>query len=168
MTLEENAIGIFELGTYAEASVYCDLLKTERDEVVQSLYDDISPTMTAFDYDEGRTYTVSYNPEDTAINIISTKERYQKMIKKFERKARLFEEAMDTLTDRERDVIRVIYFNHRQHLALSPEYFEEVLSSAREKLCLFLGELKAHQIQAYEENHKESIRQHFARPKAFI
>jgi hypothetical protein len=39
----------------------------------------------------------------------------------------------DILTDREQDVIRVMYFGMKDTLGLSPEYFQEVLNSARAK-----------------------------------
>jgi hypothetical protein len=40
----------------------------------------------------------------------------------------------DILTDREQDVIRVMYLGMKDNLGLSPEYFQEVLHSAWNKL----------------------------------
>lgn len=40
----------------------------------------------------------------------------------------------DMLTDREKDVIRVMHLGLKDTLGLSPEYFQELLQSAREKL----------------------------------
>lgn len=160
MKLEENiAFGLYELSLYAEAAYGFRSLQKERDEAVKELYADISPTMTTFNYDEGRSYTVSYNPEDTGLEIISTKERYQKILGKLEYKAQKFEESMETLTDRERDVVRISYFDHQDNLGVSPEYFRQVLESAQVKLCSFLGELKSEQIKTYEEYFKNRTRQ---------
>lgn len=153
MKLEES-FGLFELRQYADSSWYKDLLITERDEVVQAMYDDISPTMVSYD-EAGQLYTVSYNPETTALHIIDTKEKYQKMIDKESRKALLFEAGMATLTDRERDVVKVHYLNHKSNLGLSPEFFLEVLTEAQEKLCSFLGNAKVEQIQAYQDEFKK-------------
>lgn len=155
MILEEN-FGLFELRQYADSFVYKELLTAERNEVVAALYDDISPTITSYDYDEGRIFSVTTNPESMALKIIDAKERYRKMIDKEEKKAQMFEAAMESLTDRESDVVRVHYFNHKKHLGLSPEYFSEVLSAAQEKLCSFLGNARKDQIQAYEEEFRKS------------
>jgi hypothetical protein len=40
----------------------------------------------------------------------------------------------DMLTDREKDVIRVMHLGMKDTLGLSPEYFQEVLNDARTKL----------------------------------
>lgn len=157
MLLEDDyCFGLFELRQYADSKMYTDILKNERDYVVQALYDDISPTITGYDYEEGRMYSVSCNPESMAIKIIETKERYEKMIKKEERRALMFEVGMDILTDRERDVIRVHYFGHKNTLGLSTAYFSEILHAAQEKLCSFLGKAKYEHIQTYENDFKES------------
>lgn len=155
MILEEN-FGLFELRQYVDSTVYKDLLAAERDEAVEALYDDISPTITGYDYDEGRMYSVTTRTEAMALKIIDTKERYQKMIDKEERKALLFEAAIETLTDREQDVVRVHYFNHKDNLGLSPEYFSEILSAAQEKLCSFLGNARREQIQTYESEFRKA------------
>jgi hypothetical protein len=42
----------------------------------------------------------------------------------------------DTLTPREKDVIRVMYFGRKNDLGLSPDYFQETLISARVKLAM--------------------------------
>jgi hypothetical protein len=42
----------------------------------------------------------------------------------------------DVLTPREQDVIRVMYFGCKNDLGLSPDYFQEVLQSARAKIGL--------------------------------
>ncbi|MCM3405928.1 helix-turn-helix domain-containing protein [Cytobacillus oceanisediminis] len=161
MKLEGNIVfGLYELSRYAEAAFNYEALKMERDEVVHSMYDDISPTMITFDYDEPRSYITSYDPEETALNIIGTKERYQKMLNKLERKSYVFNEGMEMLTDRERDVIRIAYQGHKNTLGLSPEYFQQVLQSAEEKLCSFLSQSKVEHLQAFEENHKQRLRQY--------
>lgn len=41
---------------------------------------------------------------------------------------------MNSLTPRELDVIRVVHYGFKINLGLSPEYFQEVLISARKKL----------------------------------
>lgn len=46
--------------------------------------------------------------------------------------------GMQTLTYRERDVVQVHYFNRENKLGLSPEYFNEVLTEAENKLMYYL------------------------------
>lgn len=157
MKLEE--FGLYELSQYAAANFEYMGLVLERDTLIQSLYDDISPTMVAYDYDTGQSYAVSYNPEATALNIISTKERYKKMIDIVERKAQLFEAAMESLTDRERDVIQVCYHYRKNDLGLSPRYFYQVLESAQQKLCSFLQDAREEHIQAFMAMRKAEIKQ---------
>ncbi|RYI25080.1 hypothetical protein EVU96_25030 [Bacillus infantis] len=157
MKLEE--FGLYELKQYADAAFEHAGLVLERDTLIQALYDDISPTMVSIDYNTGEAYTVSYHPETTAINIISVKDRFQKMIDKVERKARLFGAAMENLTDRERDVIQVCYHYRKNDLGLSPQYFYQVLGSAQQKLCSFLQEAREEHVQAYMANRKAELRQ---------
>ncbi|MEH7442770.1 hypothetical protein V7201_10740 [Bacillus sp. JJ1122] len=155
MILEEN-FGLYELRRYAESSMHKDLLVAERNEVIESLYDDISPTITGYDYEEGKIYSITTNPETMALKIIDTKETYQKMIDKEEKRALLFEAGLEILTEREQDVIRVHYFQHKNNLGLSPEYFREVLTAAQEKLCSFLGKSRMDQIRTYEDEFKKA------------
>jgi hypothetical protein len=42
--------------------------------------------------------------------------------------------SFDVLTPRELDVIRVMHYGRKNDLGLSPEYFQELLYSARKKL----------------------------------
>jgi hypothetical protein len=43
----------------------------------------------------------------------------------------------DILTDREQDVIRVMHLGMKDTLGLSPDYFQDVLHSARVKLGMY-------------------------------
>lgn len=44
--------------------------------------------------------------------------------------------VFDKLTDREKDVMRIMHFGRKNDLGLSPAYFQEILNSARDKLGL--------------------------------
>jgi hypothetical protein len=130
--------GLYELKQYAFATESLPNLKIERDIEVQTLYDNISPTMTGVNYDTGLWYSQTTRTDTYALKIIDVKEKYEALIEKLERKAQMFEMGMDSLTDRERDVIQAYYFKRKNDLGLSNAYFNEVLREAQNKLCIFL------------------------------
>lgn len=155
MTQDSNQyeFGFYELSQYAFAANILQELKEERDMEVQALYDDISPTVTSVDYETGQLFTRSFHPEAMALKIIDTRERYEALINKAERKSNLFRIGMETLTDRERDVIQVCYFGRENNLGLSVSHFNKILAEAQKKLCLFLGKEQ----QKYADNKKTSF-----------
>lgn len=151
MTFEEaQQFGRYELRLYAQAARRVRELEIERDIVIEEMYEDISPTMTGVNYDSGDFYVCGSRTENTALDIIDTKGRYESMINKWQRKEELFEEAMGVLTDREMDVIAVHYQGQPNKLGLSPEYFHEVLKSAEDKLCLLLSRDRSEHIAAFQ------------------
>lgn len=159
MKLEELGFGLYELNQYAIASIERKALIKEKDEIIQEMYEDISPTITSVDYVTGLLQTISYHPEETAINIILEKEKYDRIIKKREAKATMFDKAMDTLEPRERDVIAVTYFNRKNDLGLSEEYFRDTLETAQIKLCAYLKAMKVETIEVYKIQRRNGIRE---------
>ncbi|MGX1402360.1 hypothetical protein AB7M70_011833 [Bradyrhizobium japonicum] len=135
---EKCEFGLYDLEQYAFAAVNLPVIKEERDMEVETLYDDISPTITTVDYETGRWYSQTTRTESMALKIISMKEKYEALIGKLELKSQLFELGMDSLTDRERDVIQVYYLGRKNNLGLSDSYFNQVLAEAQLKLCVFL------------------------------
>lgn len=159
MTFEDaQQFGLYELEIYAVAYATHELLVREKKDVIDSLYDDISPTMTGVDHETGLFFVQSTYPDTMAIKIIDEKERYDTMINREKRKAELFEMAMDSLTDRELDVIRVYYRGHKNNLGLSVEYFQEILESAQTKICSFIGEERVKQTEWFKKERKEALR----------
>jgi hypothetical protein len=130
----------------------------ERDVVIQSMYDGISPTM-AYDYDTGQSFSISYNPESAALNIISTKERSQKVIDIVERKAQLFEAGMETLTDWGKGCNSGLLPLSKNDLGLSPQYSYQVLESAQQKLCSFLQDCSRRTCSGFIVARKAEINQ---------
>ncbi|MGG4156882.1 MULTISPECIES: hypothetical protein [Bacteria] len=159
MTFEENGyFGIYELQQYAVSRKISQVLKNERDFAIEDLYDDISPSITGVDYDIGQFYVLSTRPDTMAIKIIETKEKYTTMINKEERKATLFEKALELLTDRELQVVQVAYHGRKNDLGLSPDYLYEILIGAQSKLCAYLGNERSKQLDAFEEQRKAELR----------
>jgi hypothetical protein len=147
--------GLYELSAYAKARKRADALKEKRDQVFEELYEDCSPVLTSFDEETGRWYTTSTPVEEMALHIIEKKESYQKMIDLLERKAEMFEIAIETLTPREQDVVNVVYFGAPNNLGLSPEYFHEVLKEAQEKLCSYIGQKQLEKQKEWQRKLKE-------------
>jgi hypothetical protein len=146
----------YELHDYAEARYWANRAILERDEVIEELYDDCGPTITGVDYEVGRMFATSTPVEDMAILIIDKKESYNKMIQRYTTKAEMFELAMESLTPREQDVIRVVYQGATNDLGLNQGYFHQVLREAEEKLCSYIGQkrldkLKDQQISLVEQ-----------------
>lgn len=161
MTFEVNFIEQFspyELQAYAESRYWANRTIFERDEVIEGLYEDISPTIVGVNYEEGRMYYTSTPVEDMAILIIERKEEYDRIIKRYTMKAEAFDRAMDTLSDREVQVVQVYYFGRENDLGLSGVYFSEVLAEAQEKLCRFLSEARIKHIKAFNEQNKIELK----------
>jgi hypothetical protein len=130
-----DEMGVQELYWYIDAYYMLPKIKQAKEEAIEDLYDDCDPTMTFPDYDLGVTRKVGVNVEDMAILIIERKEGFDRMIKRYERKAELFEIALESLTPREIDVINVRYFGKQNDMGLTLEYFHKTLQEAEEKLC---------------------------------
>ncbi|MED4534837.1 hypothetical protein [Metabacillus fastidiosus] len=151
--------GLYELSDYIFAFDMLPKVKAEKEEVIQGMYDDISPTMVSTDYDLGRMFSLSTPVEKMAIMIISEKDKYDKMLKKYERKAEMFEQAMESLSPRERDVIQVKYFGRKNDLGLSDTYFLETVREAETKLCNFINLDQLEKKKEWNETLKEARKQ---------
>src|SRR4051794_8865508 len=134
-------IGLYELSEYILAYDMLPRIKAEKEEVIQSLYDDCSPT-TVKRNDLDMWVSTSVNVEDMAILIIDRKAEYDIKIQRYQGKAFIFEQAMNSLTDRECDVIQVYYFKRVNDLGLSADFFHQLLLEAERKLCSSICELK--------------------------
>lgn len=150
--------GLYELDEYAYSYSIVPALKAEKAEVIASLYDDCVP-VTVQRNDIGQLVPMGFNVEDMALFIIEKKEGYDKLIKRFEDKAKLFEEAMAELTPRELQVIQVYYLNRKNDLGLTKRYFLELLHSAQAKLCNSICELREEQQEQEKEAEKEVLKQ---------
>jgi hypothetical protein len=157
-TIFIERFGLYELNDYAIAALIFEDLKAEKEFIAEMLYDDVSPKMSHPDYETGQYYTSFSSVEDIALAIIEVKEGYDRKMKRYQDKAEMFELAMGILTPREKDVVRVRYFNKENNLGLSPEYFAEVLSESEAKLCGCISEMKKRKKQNEKKAQKEAIR----------
>jgi hypothetical protein len=157
-----EAFGLYELGIYTVADITLKKLKEEREMVVEALYDDITPTITSVDYDTGRWYSKTTHPETMALKIIDTKERYDALIDREARKTEMFQLGMESLTDRERDVIQVHYLGRKNNLGLSEAYFNQVLTKAQIKLCSYLGKKREKHRDEARKAYKTELAQRIA------
>jgi hypothetical protein len=153
-----NEIGLYELSEYAFAYDVLPKLKVEKAAVIESMYADCVPTTTQLDPDLGRWVAVSVNVEKMAIAIIERKEDYDRMIERYDGKAKVFEQAMYRLTDRERQVIQAQYFHRVNDLGLSPDYFSTLLHDAQEKLCYSICELQQNQSELRNAEERQAVK----------
>lgn len=148
--MNDCEIGLYELSDYIFSCDMVERIKAEKVEVIESLYDDCVPTTVQLN-DIGQLVPMTVNVEDMAIYIIEKKASYDKMIERYQDKAILFEQAMNSLTDRERQVIQVRYFHRKNDLGLSPEYFRAVLQGAEGKLCAAICELRSNKKKEWQQ-----------------
>lgn len=155
-----NQFGLWELEhTYIYGKKVLPALEEEYKELEQSLYDDAPMVSVVHDTQLGRVYFGSgVSVEDFVIEMIERKESFLNLIEKLKKKVGLLDWAMDSLTPRERDVIRVHYFNRTNDLGLSPEFFEEVLTDAQTKLCSMMGEKRREQRVDIEAERKVQMK----------
>jgi hypothetical protein len=153
-----NQFGIYELREYAYAFVEKDNLNRIKEQRIQELYDDCDPSLTRYNEELGVFCSVSVNVENMAIHIIDTRERFDRMIKRYRKKADVFALALESLTPREKDVIFIQYFNRENNLGLSPEYFNDILTIAEEKMCNYIVADKEQERLKRKELRKQEIR----------
>jgi hypothetical protein len=153
-----NRFELYELHDFINAKKTRHLLEDEFEEVEQALYDDISPVMTYYDYDLGRCFKKGTSTEDHALWIIEQKDVFIKLIDKCRKREDILDEAMSTLTPRERDAISVIYFNRKNDLGLSKGFFNEILIEAQRKLCTVISEKQQQQREKAEEDRKQQLK----------
>lgn len=152
----EDQFGEYELKKYICAKRKRRLIEEAYQELCEDFYQD-SPLMgTQVDYELGVIYSGSgcHSLEDFVIDMIEKKERFHKMMNKIRNQEELFDVAMSSLTPRERDVIRVHYFNRVNNLGLSVNFFNEVLTEAQNKLCSYIGGERIKQREEAEINYK--------------
>jgi hypothetical protein len=152
-----NKFEMYELQDYIFAKKNRHLLEDEFEELEQALYDDISPSITFYDYELGRCFKSGTSTENYALYMIEKKEGFLKLLDKIKKQEELFDVAMDSLTPRERDVIHVQYFNRDNNLGLSAAFFNEILASAQTKLCSFIGEERQNQREAAIMERKQQL-----------
>lgn len=153
-----HAFELPELNNYIFAKKNLPFLEEEYEELVQTLYDDISPTITCFDYDLGRCYKKGFDPEDYAIWMIEKKDGVLKLLNKLRKQEELFDIAMDSLSPRQRDVVQVHYFNRNNDLGLSLDFFNEILVEAQNKLCSFIGGERQKERNTVEQERKQQLK----------
>lgn len=146
-----DALTGYELSLYLsakkrrlEAEEYCS-------NMVEEMFEDVSPTMTIWDYETGKLSYGGRSVEDLAIDIVSFKEKYGKIIDKLRKKEYMLEIAMSELSPRERDVIKVAHYGSFRDLGLSPEYFNQLKESAEIKLSKHLFAMKEEESRAETE-----------------
>jgi hypothetical protein len=144
----------YALSKYAAAEKQYWTLITERDEVIESLYEDAVPSVMAIDPEEGRMYRTGFSTEDMAILIISEKDLYEARISKEERKAVMFNEAMKLLSEEEREAVKVRYQGEQELLNLPLLAFRKALVSGERKLMKAIGEARQHYHQEKTQQEK--------------
>jgi hypothetical protein len=152
-----NEFGLYEIGNYVLAKQTRHLLEDEFQELEQALYDDISPSLTFFDYELGRCFKSGTSTENYALYMIEKKEGYLKLLNKIRKQEELFDVAMGSLTPRERDVIHVHYFNRQNNLGLSVDFFNNTLAEAQNKLCSFISGERQNQRETAVEERKQKL-----------
>lgn len=149
---------LYELDLYIFAKKNRRLAEDEFKDLEEAMYEDAPMVKVCYNHDEGRMYFGSGGSvEDFVIDMIERKEAFLKQLNRLREREELFDMAMDTLTPREKDVIRVHYFNRENNLGLSLDFFQEVLTDAQTKLCSFLGEEQFNRESAAQAEHKAQL-----------
>jgi hypothetical protein len=149
----------YELDNYVLSKQLLKDLKVEKVAVIEHLYDDCSPSTRFYDTDSDRWLKSGVNTEDMAIEIILTREAYDKRIERHEEKVKVFEKALSILTDRERDAIDVQYFRKQDTSGLSKETFRKILAGADRKLSSYLYNQRIEADRRKTEARKEALRE---------
>jgi hypothetical protein len=154
--MDRNFI-LYELRNYALSQRLVDSLITEKDYVIECLYDDCVPATRFYDPDRDQWLKNGVNTEDMALEIIETKELYDKKIERYQKKANLFNQAMESLTDIEQQAIKSCYLHEGKHLGLSDDAFNRLLHEAEGKLVNFIYEWRKEQQRKEKAAHKELL-----------
>ena len=157
--LEPFEIDHYTLSLYAEAYARYTKLIDEKEDYFQSLYEDISPRLTAMDCETGLSYTMGANTEMAALLIIEHKAAYEALIQKEQRKAEAFQSGLETLSRLEREIIKIHYHGTENRLSLSVMEYKDVLRTAQIKLCAFLELSKGNTLKRYKEREKQALRE---------
>jgi hypothetical protein len=154
-----NRFELYELKNYIFAKKHRQALQDEFEEIEQALYDDAPMGVTRFNYELGKIYFGSGGSlEDFVINMIEKKDFYRRHLRRFQEQEELFDLAVEQLTPREKDVIQVHYFNRKNDLGLSLEYFTEILHEAENKLCSVIGNERMKQREAVEQERQKQLK----------
>jgi hypothetical protein len=92
----------FEFIQYEIAEKRLEELEQEHAAELEHAYDEISPTLTYFDYDLGRIVSSSTNPEKYAIYLVELSEKHEKKEKYWRDRAAVYQEAVKALSEEER------------------------------------------------------------------
>ncbi|MEL3973052.1 hypothetical protein AAEO50_12270 [Rossellomorea oryzaecorticis] len=141
----------YELRTYAMSIKLAAQLKEEKEAAIQSLYDDCSPSTRFYDASTDRWLKTGVNTEDKAIEIIETREMFDKKIKRYMEKIEAFNEALNTLSEAEQNIIKAYYFKNIPS-------DEASLYGAEDKMCKYIGDMNYKKHVAEKEARKEMLR----------
>jgi hypothetical protein len=155
----EVEIGLYELGRYVAARERYERLITDQEEVFDSLYDDISPSITEFDLQLERISFRGVHTETKALEIIEAKELYAALIKKEKRKADMYEAALKTLTHLELKVIQIKYHNQIDDRSLYGDLKDQLLSAAERKLCNYLETILKQRIKLMQKEKRNRLKE---------
>lgn len=131
-------IGLYELRSYALAHKRLMKLLSEKNEFLESLYDEVSPTIVGIDYDLCKMFKLKSDTEALALKILEEKILYETKIAKEKRKSAMFNAATIHLSDKELDAILVRYQGERDETDISASEFGEILTAAERKLVKLL------------------------------
>lgn len=95
---------------------------------LQQAYDNIHPTRTCFDYQTGTLYWESVNPEKYAIYLIELREEHERMEKWWELRASAYREALELLTEEERNYISPYEYGNYQKRQNVRKKFRQILT----------------------------------------
>jgi hypothetical protein len=152
----------YELWKYSRCRKQAEEAKLERNLVVEGLYEDCVPATSYYEESLDKWLKTGTSTEDMALSIIEVKEEYDLKIKRLDNKAEMFELAMDSLTDRQRDVINIFYFDYKNDIGLSEVYFEEILKEAQDKMCSYILEAKKLKQLRTKQERKEVLKKQIA------
>lgn len=141
-------LSTYGLKDYAKAMDRYKLLKAERETYFESLYDQVSATTRGVDPETGLIFTTGARTESAAIRIIEQKEAYFSRMDREHRKATMFQKALDSLSEEERQMIENKYM---QEHSLA-EQNSSLLQQAEAKLCLWIKNEK-------DQRYSEMLRQ---------
>lgn len=129
----------YEFNKYLYAHLDIEALKQQYERERAEAYENVSPTMTFFDYEAGKVVSGSVSVEDHAVYLAEIYERFQKRKREVLNRVELLEEAVSLLYDDER-----AHFEEwkRDSMGISPkvvgtlkECLEYVLEGASNLQC---------------------------------
>lgn len=117
----------YQFNKYLYAHLEIEELKEQYEKQRQEAYEDISPTMTLFDYDAGFVVSGSVSVEEYVIYLMELYERFKKRVENCNRRIELLNEAISLLYEDEQAEFEVWKENPRGK-------YPKVLSTLKE--CL--------------------------------